>query len=131
MGAAAAPRAAAGAEPRPRVSSWVTSHASLAARQHGHEVVEAAGDEVVHDAQADDGAQGFEPRHRARAFEARRRAAEKLAHTVERGREGGLLDIAGERRLRSASTPSGAPVGGNAAAATLRRIAEDAKIAEH
>ena len=54
--------------------------------QHALKVLEAAGDEVVHDANADPRAQRLELGHRARAFEAGRRAIVEFAHIVERGR---------------------------------------------
>ena len=76
-----------------------------------HEVREAAGDEVVHDAEADAGAQRLELRHRARAFEIGRRAVVELAHVVERGRKRVLLDIADQPMAPAvASTSAGAPL---------------------
>lgn len=64
--------------------------------QHADEILEAAGDEVVDDANADAGAHGLELRHCARAFEAGRRAVKELAHVGERRRERVLLDVADE-----------------------------------
>ena len=62
--------------------------------QHGHEVLEAARDEVMDDAEADPGAQRLKLGDGAGGLEAGRRAAIEFAHVVERGRERMLLDIA-------------------------------------
>ena len=62
--------------------------------QHALKVLEAAGDEVVHDADADARTQRLELRDRAGALEAGRRAIVEFAYIVERGRKRVLLDVA-------------------------------------
>ena len=55
-------------------------------RQHALQVLEPAGDEIVHDAKTDARAHRLELRDRGGAFKTGRRAGVEFAHIVERGR---------------------------------------------